>query len=146
MARRFWPGYSWRILAHKQNKNGGKDTHSLDGWWSCSICGWKGQELKTHKKSCPAMKQSTWKNAVPFGTPEWDALRHVHNAVRHSSTVELHSSEIPEPVQFDELVIDDWFHLEQMSQRHYWMRVGNLGINVHIDGDGKATVGTYEDG
>ena len=50
------------------------------------------------------------------------------------------------PVEFDELGIDDWFHLEQMSERDYWIGVGNPNgggywhVRVHIDGKGKATV------
>ncbi len=48
------------------------------------------------------------------------------------------------PVEFDELVIDDWFHIEQMDSRHWWIGVGNgddyWHVNVHIDGKGKASV------
>lgn len=35
-------------------------------------------------------------------------------------------------VQFDELVVDDWFHIEQMSTRCYWMRVGPIDLNVIV--------------
>lgn len=46
--------------------------------------------------------------------------------------------------EFDELVIDDWFHIEQMDDRHWWIGVGNGGdywhVNVSIDRDGKASV------
>jgi hypothetical protein len=46
--------------------------------------------------------------------------------------------------EFDELCIDDWFHLEQMNDRDWWLGVGNgedyWHINVHIDRDGKATI------
>jgi hypothetical protein len=44
------------------------------------------------------------------------------------------------PVEFDELVIDHWFHLEQMDTRCWWMGVGGWHINVHIDAAGKPTV------
>jgi hypothetical protein len=64
--------------------------------------------------------------------------------LQHSTNVSMHSDDIAEPVQFDELVIDDWFHIEQMSERHYWMRVGNYDLNVHIDGKGEAAVGVEE--
>jgi len=36
------------------------------------------------------------------------------------------------PTEFDELVIDEWFHLEMMSDRQYWMRVGALDISIEI--------------
>lgn len=47
--------------------------------------------------------------------------------------------------EFDELVIDDWFHIEQMDTRVWWMRVGNQDDNsfvvwVTVDRDGVAEV------
>jgi hypothetical protein len=47
---------------------------------------------------------------------------------------------------FDELVIDDWFHLEQMTRSDYWMRVGNYDLNVHIKGDGTVSVMVEDNG
>jgi hypothetical protein len=38
---------------------------------------------------------------------------------------------------FDELVIDDWFHLEQMDDNQWWMRIGDAMVNVRVK-DGKA--------
>jgi hypothetical protein len=46
--------------------------------------------------------------------------------------------------EFDEVVIDDWFHLEQMGVRNWWLGVGNgddyWHVNVHIDTTGQAHV------
>lgn len=46
--------------------------------------------------------------------------------------------------EFDELVIDDWFHIEQMNERQWWLGVGNgddyWHVNVTIDGRGRASV------
>lgn len=46
--------------------------------------------------------------------------------------------------EFDELVIDDWFHLEQMDDRDWWLGVGNgddcWHVNIRVDGKGKASV------
>lgn len=46
--------------------------------------------------------------------------------------------------EFDELCIDDWFHLEQMDGRDWWLGVGNgddyWHLNIHIDVAGNATV------
>ena len=33
---------------------------------------------------------------------------------------------------FDELVIDDWFHLEQMDVRTWWIGIGDAHIWVHV--------------
>jgi hypothetical protein len=48
-------------------------------------------------------------------------------------------------VCFDELVIDDWFHLEQMSERHWWMNVGDWHIDVSIPAKGEPRVSMWED-
>lgn len=49
---------------------------------------------------------------------------------------------------FDELVIDDWLHLEQMDERSWWMRVGDARINIVVNESGRAEVsverGVYE--
>lgn len=51
--------------------------------------------------------------------------------------------------EFDELCIDDWFHIEQMSARHWWIGIGNTQngehadywhVNVNIRPDGRAEV------
>lgn len=36
---------------------------------------------------------------------------------------------------FDELVVDDWLHVEQMNERSWWLRVGDARINVEIRQD-----------
>ena len=41
---------------------------------------------------------------------------------------------------FDELVIDDWFHLEQTSTRRYWIGVGDAHINIYIPTKGPVAV------
>jgi hypothetical protein len=51
---------------------------------------------------------------------------------------------------FDELVIDRWFHIEQMDNRVWWMRVGNSEVGdwvlwVTIGKDGRAKVMVEQD-
>jgi hypothetical protein len=41
---------------------------------------------------------------------------------------------------FDELVIDQWLHLEQMDERRWWMRVGDACNTIEILADGRAQV------
>lgn len=36
---------------------------------------------------------------------------------------------------FDELVVDDWLHLEQMSKREWCLRVGDARIWISVEGD-----------
>lgn len=33
---------------------------------------------------------------------------------------------------FDELVLDDWLHVEQMDSDRWWLRVGDARINVRV--------------
>jgi hypothetical protein len=55
---------------------------------------------------------------------------------RPGSAITLNSTQF-EPSEFDELVVGDWLHLEQMDTRDWWMQVGPLTINIHIRADGK---------
>lgn len=40
----------------------------------------------------------------------------------------------------DEVVIDEWLHIEQMEETQWWLRVGNAKIWVTLDPEGNATV------
>lgn len=42
--------------------------------------------------------------------------------------------------EFDELVVDEWFHLERMDTSAWWMRVGALDLWIRVRTDGKADV------
>jgi len=41
---------------------------------------------------------------------------------------------------FDELVVDDWLHLEQMDDNTWWMRVGDARVDIKVLPDGRAEV------
>jgi hypothetical protein len=41
---------------------------------------------------------------------------------------------------FDELVLDEWLHLERMNAREWWMRLGDVYVWVTVGRDGKAKV------
>lgn len=51
----------------------------------------------------------------------------------HSRVHELSGTE------FDELVIGEWIHLEQMDNHSWWMNVGGVTLWVRADRDGKPT-------
>ncbi len=48
---------------------------------------------------------------------------------------------------FDELVVDDWLHIEQLDARVWWMRIGDARVRVEVSQDGRPTIdverGTY---
>lgn len=100
MAKKFWPGYRWRILAWEKTEQGKKGNYT-------------GGQYDRRSGSGPIAPTDG------PGEGNWE---------------------------FDELVIDHWFHLEQMDDRDWWIGVGDPGngdyyhINVHIDGDKKVTV------
>src|SRR5262245_18776439 len=51
----------------------------------------------------------------------------------------------PPNTYFDELVIDDWFHLERMDDDAWWMRVGDKWIWVSLDDNGRPSVSIEHD-
>jgi len=40
----------------------------------------------------------------------------------------------------DELVVDQWFHLERMDRRAWWMRIGDAYVWAEIGPDGRALI------
>lgn len=40
--------------------------------------------------------------------------------------------------RFDELVLDRWLHIEQMSERAWWMRIGDAYVWVEVSQSGNA--------
>lgn len=67
---------------------------------------------------------------------KWRTLAHVQAT---GMPIEDKSTE-HQPSVFDEVVVDDWLHLEQLSARVWWMRLGDAYIIVRVGKDGKAEV------
>lgn len=57
---------------------------------------------------------------------QWRTLAH------HDNGTEIAASSGTDPVCFDELVIDDWFHLEQMDDRDWHLIIGHRHFHIHI--------------
>jgi hypothetical protein len=57
----------------------------------------------------------------PFGS-SWRLLAH-----RGSERIELEDQGL-----FDELVVDDWIHLEQMEENIWWVRLGDARITITL--------------
>ena len=57
-----------------------------------------------------------------------------------TGTVERHQCS----VEFDELVVGEWFHIERMENRGWWMCIGDVHLFAKIGKDGKATVTVTE--
>ena len=73
------------------------------------------------------MSASTKKDAP--GT-RWRVLAH-----RGSEHVELENQGV-----IDEVVVDEWLHVEQMDTHRWWMRVGDARVLVTIGENGQARV------
>ena len=41
---------------------------------------------------------------------------------------------------FDELYVDDWLHIEQMSDDSWWMRLGDASIDIFLSDDGSPEI------
>lgn len=106
MAKRFWPGFRWRILAHEVTAIGRKGEYT-------------GRTYDRRSGVGPL--------AMADGPTDIKYVEGDH-------------------WEFDELAIDHWFHLEQMSDRSWWIGIGNphngdyYHVNVHIAGDKTVTV------
>lgn len=68
-------------------------------------------------------------------TPPRPGTRWRMQAEEHGQTIELRNRGV-----FDELVIDDWLHLEQMSDRAWWLQLGGACFGISIARDGRVTV------
>lgn len=103
----FWPGFTWRVLAHEREKANSRGAHTGVSY-----------DVRCGDRWLPPADAATG--------------QHQHLAPDGGAFA------------FDELCIDDWFHLEQMGDRNWWLGVGNGGdywhVNVHIDRDGQAHV------
>jgi hypothetical protein len=47
---------------------------------------------------------------------------------------------------FDELVVDEWLHVEQLDTNQWWLRVGDARILVRVTGDDQPAVVDVERG
>lgn len=97
--KRFFPGFEWRILAHKRTGRNTKGVHT-------------GESL------------------------DLDA-----GIDRKSNGYPGIRTQLSGDWEFDELVIDHWFHLEQMGDRDWWIGIGDPGkgdyyhVRIHIAAD-----------
>lgn len=64
------------------------------------------------------------------GSP-WRVLAH-----GYGPDGETHSIEVPD-TEFDELVVGQWIHIEQMSNTTWWMCIGGVTVWVRVGRNGK---------
>lgn len=106
-----------------------------------------------HRRSRPFWPGSSWRILIHERTKPnsrgsyTGTTLDVHSGDRWLQPVDVDTGQRehrPGAWEFDEVVIDDWFHLEQMDDRDWWLGVGNgddyWHINIHIDRDGHAQV------
>ena len=67
---------------------------------------------------------------TPTPGARWRLLAH-----REHGNLELKNEGI-----FDELVVDDWLHIEQMDQRIWWLRIGDADVVVEVAPSGEIRV------
>lgn len=81
---------------------------------------------------------------VDLQSPEY-AAAYRKSCKKHGMAVSEHPV-APASAVFDELVIDDWLHLEQMDTNSWWMRVGDACVNVTVRKGGKVVDVSVERG
>lgn len=59
--------------------------------------------------------------------------------------IDIRSTDQPRSTILDEVVLDEWFHLEQMDDRSWWMRIGPYAVNVTVDKNGEVKSVMWED-
>ena len=90
---------------------------------------------------------------IPCGAC-WRVLAHDPRGRRapfsvHSADYRESRSVLSDPTKLlgryvlDELVIDDWLHLEQMATRLWWLRIGDDMVMISIGRDGKPKLGEW---
>lgn len=52
----------------------------------------------------------------------------------------LEVSSLFHPIEFDEVVVGKWLHVERMDTNQWWIQVGDAMIDVTVGRDGYATV------
>lgn len=76
----------------------------------------------------------------------WRILVHERIGKGYGKQIEDSHETYQEHTEFDELVIDEWIHLEQMDTNHWWMRLGPLMVHVTVGERGQArTIQVEED-
>lgn len=46
---------------------------------------------------------------------------------------------------FDELVVDDWMHMEQLAERSWWIRLADARLQVEVQEDGSVQLQVVRD-
>ena len=76
----------------------------------------------------------------PHPGRKWRTKVDVVDGVNDGEVISAHSTDTASPTEFDELAIDDWFHLERMDERFWWARIGDAYLMIAVHPDGRAAV------
>ena len=107
------PGGRWWLLAHEW---AGRQPGEREGGYSIS-------HHVSNDPAAPAKHAATARELARLsGRPQEDHTR-VHV--------------LPASCEFDELVVSQWLHVEQMDTGTWWMAVGGVVLWVTVDRDGR---------
>jgi hypothetical protein len=67
---------------------------------------------------------------LPQPNQEWRILAH-----KDGQKIEIENQG-----ELDEVVLEHWFHLEELGENEWWLRVGDARILVRVGEDGKEEV------
>lgn len=89
---------------------------------------------------------SSWRVLAKNRTMSFDLYsKHHENSPpsRREGDVSVEFRRLDFPSVFDELVIDDWFHLEQLDPNTWFIGIGENKAQIVIDQDGKPTLESW---
>jgi len=76
------------------------------------------------------------------GRSGYGKSHHVQSDQRDAVSSEHSTVKVLQDTEFDELVVGDWVHIEQMDTGRWWMNVAGVTLWVTADRDGKPTAVT----
>lgn len=53
---------------------------------------------------------------------------------------EYHRGHLLPQAEFDELVVGQWLHVEQMDDSTWWMNIGGVTVHASVDPEGRPTL------
>jgi hypothetical protein len=115
-----------------------------------SLSSWKKRVAKRSRQmrkkpghAWRVLAQSGKTEVHASSTPELrTSLRKVCKILRQDASIQIFDGPPWKGTVLDEVVIDDWLHIEQMDERYWWMRVGEyvLWITIPKKGPPQVTV------
>lgn len=109
-------------------------------WMACGSCRATNALLNTNREQ-RAVERTNY--ATENGTKPTSGPTKPGSSWRVEARLGENKFVVSDHGTFDELVVDQWLHIEQLGDRTWWMKVGDVRLEVEILADGKASVSVH---